>query len=248
RQGLERSEAFAQAQGHRKQHAPGRSPQNVARIANKRVNTDDLAEQRDGQDKENAEFVEQIKRVREYVQRISDENVTQRMRTLQVMVDQIVVVLNRLNKAMQPEAETSFNAPNTGNLVAKNRVQIPAQELRMLDVLLQRLGTELRSTHMSTVQGLQELDIDLAQFATALRMFKPKSSPADIPTEVVVDSVRLSAYTKEMMTMARQVAALAQEMYASIVSFQLDAGVESADMMHVEPFSKAPAGYMPPNG
>lgn len=245
-QGLERSEAFIQTQGKRNAPSPARATSlTPAPSSNDRTITEDLVERQGGLDNERSELLGQVRQVREHVQRLSEEGFTRHMRTLQVLIEQIAAASTRLTRAMQPGAELSANNVGVGGLVPRSTLQLQIQELRMLEVLLQRLNSELRSTQKSTLQGFQELEAELTQVATALQIFKSKSTPTDTADASGIDSTRFNMYVKEMVMMTRQVAALAQEMYASIVSFQLDA-MEHADNPASDPFGKTSVGPSTP--
>ena len=225
RQEMERSAAFAQTLNNHKGNSSD-PPQGASALPATRNRADGktISARLEPLDKESDNLIAQVRHVRERLLQLSDEGVIRQTRSVLVLAEQISLALSRLSRAMTTETESFPRTTMTTGDIARVHVQ----ELHTLERMLQRMINELQNLQKNTVDSSRELDTDLTKVAAAVHTLRPKNTQAgaamiSVTDESIQDVLRQGTeFTNEIITMARQLAVLANEMRSGAVSFQLD--------------------------
>lgn len=213
RQELERSEVFVRAL---KNQRPA-SREAISSIRDGRASSGQL----ETTEKEQADLVAQIQRAREHLQHLTDEGITQQVRSVFAVAEQISHTLRRMSRALAVEAE-AYSRSRTTTL---ETTRLHVQEVRALETLLPRLAVELQRLQQHSLQECRELDAELSSIATTTSALKLREAqPLEpLPNPSSQDIARLgSEFSSEIATMAGQLAVLVREMRTGIVAFQVE--------------------------
>lgn len=234
RQGLERAESYQQAL-----HTSSQSTR-TGTLADFSSSYAPMADNLTLRNESQAALAAHLQRAREHLQQLSGESLLRHTRAVSALADQMSTTINRIMKAQTQRDRT------TGDMV-----QMQTQELRALETVLTRMVSELQNVQMQSLKGYKELDQDLNQIGTALRTVRSRSV-SDAPSldaasqEGAAEIIRLSnAFANDMMSMARQLMKLIQELREGALSFQLDA-MENAATVSLSNLPATPSTPLPP--
>ncbi len=163
------------------------------------------------------EILSHIQDIREHIQQSSQEGVVQRNVTS--LTEQLSTTLERLNRLI--------GALTPSGIRQEELRKRMLAEIRALESQLKNVMTESQDTQREILKNFQQMDNELQQISSELRTQRSKKTSDTIvakteyeaQSELMLLSVALAS---DIITIARQLNALAQEIRTGIVSFQLD--------------------------
>lgn len=161
---------------------------------------------------------------------------------LECEVDELTTLITSIREHQHIFSSTTF-PQSTNNLLALIDEMVPAvrnlansseassKDFRMLRSLFQRLNSEVQNMQQSTSWVFIQLDKDLTGIINNLSRLKTKVSTSSLPSASEGLTPELTwqgkQFVTEIVTLARQLYDLVQEMDRAISSFQLDTQQES---------------------
>lgn len=168
----------------------------------------------------------QVNHTHEHLVRLARDVIKTHTVTILSLTDQTTLAMSRLRQRIAPSLTvlTNQNTESTQQL----------QELQALELLLQELGTEIRVMQSETIQGLTEADKLVVQSLNTLNT--PAKEPSQpLPSQTLPaaqgspELTRLGLnFVQDVINLARQNNAIAQEMREITITFKVEADEKSA--------------------
>ena len=166
------------------------------------------------------EILSHVQEIREYLQQTAQDGIIQRSTHVTGTAEQLTTIIERLNRLV-----SSITTSGIRQEEARKRTMV---EIHMLENQLKTITIEAQSTQRDLLKNFQVLDREMTDVSLALRSQKAKgiqdTAVARIePEEASSEFMQLSAaLASDIISMARQLSSLAQEIRTGIISFQLD--------------------------
>lgn len=192
-------------------------------------------------------LVTRVNQGRELLRQMAREGASQHARASLDLAEQAYLSAGRLSQLVMALA----NQRTSGSEAMDALIQGQMEELRTLGTLLARLGNEAHTLQVGAGSGLKELDAVLEQIgrtareAPQVRGGSPGSAPA-MGTAQVFELVRLSSgFAQDVAALARQIAAITQEMRSGVAPFRLENSDEDTSMLYAPGtgYNNEPVGY-----
>lgn len=187
-------------------------------------NSDDLQNPSQGlQDTSTHEIFPHLQEIRGYLQQTSQGGIIQRSRSVVGIAEQLAAIIERLNRLV--------GNTTTSSIRQEEMRKRALEEIRMLENQLKSVTAESQSTQQDILRNFQEMDRELAEISLALHSQRAKGAPDTATTRIDIEGSReapselmqlSAALASDIISMARQLSSLAQEIRTGIVSFQLD--------------------------
>jgi methyl-accepting chemotaxis protein len=229
RQEIERSEAFMRTL--RSQTLPASTNPALKTTTNpslKAVTTDRLTPT-SAVAKRNALVVSQVNNTHEHLVHIARDVIKTHTITVLELSDQTMLAMSRLRQRIAPTLTALSNQ-------GKNARQ-QLEELQAVESLLEALGAEIRSMQAETIRGITEADKLVVQSLNTLNTpVKEPSQPLPALPSPSLPAVQNSSeiarlglnFVQEVINLARQNTAIAQEMREITTTFKVEAGEKPA--------------------
>ena len=166
----------------------------------------------------------QVNTTHEHLVRIARDVIKTRTITILSLSDQTTLALARLRQRIAP---SSTSLSNSGTYSTQQ-----LQELQALESLLHELGTEIRMMQSETIRGLTEADKLVVQSLNTLNtpLKEPSQPLPQLPTaQNQSEQTRLGLnFVQDIINLARQNNAIAQEMREITTTFKVEAGDKPA--------------------
>lgn len=192
-------------------------------------------------------LVTQIDRGRELLRQTAQEGANQHARATLDFAEQAYLSAGRLSQLVMSLATQR----TSGGEAVDALIQGQMEELRTLGALLARLGNEAHTLQKGAGTNLKELDGLLEQIGRTVRETpqirggSPNSAPT-MGTAQVFELVRLSSgFAQDVASLARQIAAITQEMRSGVAPFRLENSEDDPSMLYAPGtgYNNEPVGY-----
>ena len=194
-------------------------------------------------------LVAQVDQGREMLRQVAREGVNQHARAALDLAEQAYLSAGRLSQLVVSLANQRMSG--SGGESVDALIQGQMEELRALGALLARLGNEAHILQRGTGSSLKEIDTLLEQIgrtareAPQLRLGATGSAQAGGATQVY-ELVRLaSGFAQDVASLARQIAAITQEMRSGVAPFRLENTEDDTSMLYAPGtgYNNDPVGY-----
>ncbi|WP_201389533.1 HAMP domain-containing protein [Ktedonobacter sp. SOSP1-52] len=165
----------------------------------------------------------QLKQTRERLHNLSDESAQKRLLAMQSLNEQIIQVTDRLQKGL-----TRDSTVRGGSALGNGVASMYLQELRTLETQAQRMCRDAQQTQWQLTQNLVEVEKELTKLTNATQVLgKQGSVSGSLSAETREELYRSgSVFVGDVLSMARKLNALSQEIRVNMISFQLEGNDE----------------------
>ena len=168
------------------------------------------------------EILSHVQEIRGYLQQTAQDGIIQRSTSITGTAEQLTAIIERLNRLV-----SSITTSGIRQEEARKRSM---EEIRMLENQVKTITVEAQGAQRDLLKNFQALDREMMDISLALRSQKAKgiqdTAIARIEPEGREASSELmqlsAALASDIISMARQLSSLAQEIRTGIISFQLD--------------------------